>query len=143
MSRAAHLECERLCHHFGESICFVYRHFPRSHFEPQAAKAAEAAEAAGAQGKFSEMHERLYGKDDVPDNGELVECAIEIGLDARRFLRDMSEHQFADKMRRDYLGAVKSGVAATPAFFVRGERYKGEHDFSSLRAVIEHVAGGD
>lgn len=141
MSRAAHAECERLCRHFGDSICFVYRHFPRSHFEPQAAKAAEAAEAAGAQGRFWQMHECLYRQAGAPDNAGLVECAVEIGLDVGRFLLDMSESKHADKVRSDYLGAVKSGVAKSPVFFVGGERYKGANDFNSLRAAVERAAG--
>ena len=44
---------------YGENIRTAYRHFALS-FHDKAPITGEAAEAAGAQGKFWEMHDLLY-----------------------------------------------------------------------------------
>ena len=44
----------------GDTLRFVFRHFPLAQVHPHALHAAEAAEAAGAQGKFWEMHDTLF-----------------------------------------------------------------------------------
>ena len=42
------------------NVNFVFRHFPLDSIHPNAHISSEAAEAAGAQGKFWEMHNILY-----------------------------------------------------------------------------------
>lgn len=44
---------------YPEDVAFQYRHFPLS-MHPSADEAAQAAEAAAAQGKFWEMHDLLF-----------------------------------------------------------------------------------
>jgi len=118
----------------------VYRHLPVSSMHPNAQLAAEAAEAAAAQGKFWEMHDRLYQKDDL-DRASLLRYAEEIGLDMERFRSDLDEHTFAEDVQKDFNGGIRSGVNGTPTFFLNGERYDGAWDLESLVELVQKPLG--
>jgi len=109
----------------GRRLRFVFRNFPLSESHPHAHHAAEAAEAAGAQGKFWEMHDALYEHQDRLDDRALVGYAAGIGADAKRVARDIEAGTYADKVRSDFRGGVRSGVNGTPTFFINGQRYDG------------------
>ena len=52
-------------------------------------------------------------------------------------LRDALAHgTFADKVRRDFLSGVRSGVNGTPTFFINNLRYDGPADYEALVAAI-------
>ena len=83
---------------YGESIRSVYRHFPLT-FHDKASITAEATEAAGAQGKFWEMHDLLYERQQEWGQlsgdalqTKLVEYAEELGLDTERFAQELADH---------------------------------------------------
>src|SRR6185503_16211479 len=44
----------------GDSLRFVFRHFPTDQTHPHSLRAAEAAEAAASQQKFWQMHDELF-----------------------------------------------------------------------------------
>lgn len=50
---------------YGERVRVIFRHFPLTNSHPNAFAGARAAEAAGAQGKFFEMHDLLYERQDA------------------------------------------------------------------------------
>lgn len=108
--------------HLGKRLRHIYRHFPAVGLHPHP---AEAAEAAGRQGRFWEMHEMLFGHYLALGNGFLVEYADDLGLNTRRFLRDMTQDVSLDRVCEDRAGGVKSGVQETPAFFINGLRQSG------------------
>jgi protein-disulfide isomerase len=59
-----------------------------------------------------------------------------LGL-AEQGLRDALAHgTFADKVRRDFLSGVRSGVNGTPTFFINNRRYDGPPDYEPLVATI-------
>jgi NhaA family Na+:H+ antiporter len=125
----------------GDRLRFVFRAFPLT---PIHDHAQAAAEAAAAQGRFWEMHDRLFeahrrlGED-------LLRYAEEIGLDVRRFGREMAEHAHAGRVRRDLESGLRSGVPGTPTFFINrvrnGVRHDGSHDFETLLAALEGAGG--
>ncbi|MEO8285987.1 MAG: thioredoxin domain-containing protein [Chloroflexota bacterium] len=125
----------------GNRLRFVFRNFPISTSHPHARHAAEAAEAAGAQGKFWEMHDMLYENQDRLDDEHLQQFAARIGLDTRRFNRDMSEHHFRSRVRDSFMSGVHSGVNGTPTFFINGERYDGRWDDGYLIEALAQMAG--
>src|SRR5215210_6159682 len=59
--REAHPVLKELQERVGEQVCFVFRHFPLDSVHP---RAAQAAEAAASQGRFWEMHDLLYERQD-------------------------------------------------------------------------------
>jgi protein-disulfide isomerase len=76
----------------GDTMRFVFRHFPLTTVHPHAALAAEAAEAAGAQGKFWPMHDTLYENQQALDPPHLLAYAEALGLDTDRFSSDLGRH---------------------------------------------------
>ncbi|HEY8927028.1 MAG TPA: thioredoxin domain-containing protein [Polyangia bacterium] len=129
-------ELERLERTVGDQVRFVFRHFPLAQLHPHARMAAEAAEAAGAQGKFWEMHDTLFTNQQALDPSDLLTYADDIGLDRPRFSRDLQEHRFAPKVRRDFMQGVRSGVNGTPTIFVNGERWNGHFTAAALLTAI-------
>jgi predicted DsbA family dithiol-disulfide isomerase len=107
---------------------------------PHALRAAEAAEAAGAQESFWPMHARLFEHQDALGDDMLVHHAVEIGLDAKRFIADLVDHRFIPRIREDLSSGARSGVNGTPTFFVNGVRHTGAVDVRSLVAALEHTA---
>jgi protein-disulfide isomerase len=118
------------------TLCFIFRHFPQPQYHPQSQKAAEAAEAAGAQGQFWQMVDLLFAHQQALGNGYLVEYANELGLDIPRFLRDIARKEFVDRINQDVASGIQSGVTATPALFINGERYQDAVEFEPLYAAI-------
>jgi protein-disulfide isomerase len=120
----------------GHLLRFVFRNFPLSQVHPHAELAAEAAEAAGAQGKFWEMHDALY--ENQPALGKVLIGALaqELQLDMERFENDLVSGRFRERVKRDFMGGVRSGVAGTPTFFINGERYDGNWDQPSLVSAL-------
>ena len=124
----------------GNQLRFVFRNFPLAEAHPHAEHAAEAAEAAAAQDKFWEMHDLLYENQDALEDEDLVQYAKTLHLDVPRFVEDMEEHRYADRVREDFRNGVKSGVNGTPVFFINGARHDGPFDLRSLMAAIEEAA---
>jgi protein-disulfide isomerase len=130
--------------HFGPRLRFVFRNFPLNEAHPHAELAAEAAEAASRQGRFWEMHDALFEHQADLEGEALVAYAAEVGLDLERWLGDLRSHAFAARVREDFMSGVRSGVPATPTFFINGEEHEGAFDYETLReaidAALEHGA---
>ncbi len=120
----------------GEDLCFAFRNFPLTNMHSHAEHAAEAAEAAGAQGKFWEMHDLLYEKQEALENSDLAQYAADLGLDVDRLSREILNGAYSKRIREDFMSGVRSGVNGTPSFFVNGERHDGGYDFESLLAAL-------
>jgi protein-disulfide isomerase len=105
---------------FENRVRFAFRHFPLAEFHPHAMAAAEAAECAGAQGKFWEMHDLLFDNQPRLDLRHLHGYAEELGLDIERYKAAMDSHDYRQRVREDIDSGQRSGLRATPGFFVNG-----------------------
>ena len=122
---------------FGDELRYVYRHVPNEEVHPVAELAAEAAEAAGAQGRFWEMHDRLFDRQDALDLDVIIDEAQHLGLDLDRFIDDLQERVHAEHVRLDAASAAASGVSGTPAFFVGDRLHDGPWDAETLARALE------
>jgi protein-disulfide isomerase len=117
-------------------LCFVFRHFPQKlHFRAQ--KAAEAAEAAEAQGKFWQIHDMLFERQQALTDGDLVEYADELGLDLCQFLRAIAYHRYADRVAEDMHSGRQCQVTHTPTLFINQSRYSGAWEVEQLMIAIQ------
>jgi len=123
----------------GDQMKFVFRNFPLSEAHPHAEEAAEAAEAAASQGKLWEMHDLLYENQDALEPEDLVKYARALRLELPRFVREMKDHIYGERVREDFRSGVRSGVNGTPTFFINGVRHNGPFDLASLLAAIEEA----
>jgi len=120
-----------------DGLLFVFRHFPLVSQHPHAWHAAQAAEAAGAQNRFWEMHDHLLSHQHSLTDDELETHARTLGLDLAAFDRDCKDSKLSERIRRDALSGLHSGVAGTPTFFVNGERLEGGFRPEELEDAIQ------
>jgi protein-disulfide isomerase len=133
----AYLIVKALQHRFGARLRFVFRNMPLAQVHPHAQLAAEAAEAAGAQGQFWPMHDSLFENQQRLGAALIVDLARQLRLDVRRFEDDVDSHRFQARVRRDFMSAVRSGVAGTPGFFINAQRYDLPWDEQTLGAALQ------
>lgn len=105
---------------FEDRVRFAFRHFPVEEFHPHALAAAEAAECAGAQGKFWEMHDLLFDNQSRLELEHLRAYAEQLGLDMASYAAAMGEHVYHQRVREHIDSGKRSGLRATPGFFVNG-----------------------
>lgn len=138
--RLVHRIIKQLQERLGDQLRYVYRHLPITTIHAHARLAAEAAEAAAAQGKFWEIHDALYGHDDL-DEARILQHAADIKLDMAQFRHDLSQKTYADRVQEDFRSGIRSGANGTPTFFINGVRYDGAWDLESLLETVEKPLG--
>ncbi len=121
----------------GDRLRFVFRNFPLTQAHVHAQKAAEAAEIAGDSGKFWEMHDMLYENQKALNFLALREYAEDVGLDGDAFEEALEARTKQDRVREDFMSGVRSGVNATPTFFINGFRHDGGYGPEELLRALE------
>jgi protein-disulfide isomerase len=134
--RAAEPIVAGLIQAFGDQLSVTFRHFPLSEVHPHARHAAEVAEAAAAQGKFWEMHDLLFARQDTLDDADLLKYAAELSLDSDRVRRELAGHEHVRRVEEDQQSGLDSGVKSTPTFYIDGARYDGSVALRDLLAAI-------
>jgi protein-disulfide isomerase len=109
-----------LMERFPNKVRFLFRHFPVVEAHPHAMLAAEASEAAAAQGKFWPMYQLLFDNQAHLGERNLMRYASEAGLDMTRYVAEMDDHIYLQKVREHIEGARRSHIRATPTFFING-----------------------
>ena len=137
---AAYPIVEQVRQHFGDRLRFVFRHFPLTQVHPAAESAAEAAEAAGAQGKFWDMHDYLFEHLRHLGDADLLRYGAEIGLNTDRYDDELMREVYASRVSADLLSGMRSGVTATPTFFINGARQTGSVRFETLLIAVQAAA---
>lgn len=121
----------------GQTMRYVFRSFPTGDASEPSRKAAEAAECAGAQGKFWEMHDRMFENRGPLSEFRLARHAASLGLDVRRFQREMVGHAHARRLQAVVAGGLRSGVEETPALFINSVRYRSSFGLATLLASVQ------
>jgi protein-disulfide isomerase len=121
---------------FVGRVRLVFRHFPLEEVHPHAMHAAQAAECAGAQGKFWEMHDLLFENQMHLKLKQLNGYVELLQLDMARYTAEMDDEIYLQRVREQMAGGNRSGVRATPTFYINGRI----HDVSfGLRSLAEGV----
>lgn len=137
---------------FPQGVAFVYRHFPLTLIHKNADEAARAAEAAARQGKFHEMHNVLFERQDAWSDRVDVEpvfagYAEELGLDRAQFLADYNSDVVKARVKRDADEAKALGLSGTPTVFINGQQIQlpssKEALYDALRARLAPQAQED
>ena len=131
-----------LMERYPNKVRFIYRHFPIVEAHPHAQLAAEAAEAAAAQGSFWPMYHRLFDSQQHLKDKDLQRYAQDLGLDMARYIAEMDDHIYLQKVREQADGGRRSHIRATPTFFINGVvqdisfGMKALHD--AVAAAVQH-----
>lgn len=112
---------------YPKDLRLQYKHFPLTNIHKNAFSAAVAAEAAGKQGKFWEMHDMLFEKQDewseLANPGEkFLEYALTLGVDKEQFVKDYNDKSLEEKVKEMQNEGIALGVNSTPTFFLNGKK---------------------
>jgi protein-disulfide isomerase len=116
-------------------VRLIFKNLPLPMHE-QAHIMAKAALAANEQGRFWEMHDRLFGLRGAVDRPVLDGLAKDLGLDLRKFDRDLDDPSLDARVDADAADAASLDVKGTPTFFVNGRRIKGAQPIAVLEKAI-------
>jgi protein-disulfide isomerase len=115
---------------------------------PLAFKAAEAASCAAVKGKFWEMHDLLFEKQDALQPEALPGYAEQVGLDRGEFEACLESGK-ADAVKADLAQASQAGISATPTFLVGwlgpgdqlkpAEVIRGAQPYASFERVLNQL----
>ncbi|MEX0877424.1 MAG: DsbA family protein [Candidatus Spechtbacterales bacterium] len=127
---------------YGDSIAFVFRHFPLRQIHRNAQLASQAAVAAESQGMFWEMHDMLYAEQPSWSNignpeDTFVGYAEDLGLNTEQFRNDMLSDASEQRVNNDYDSGFSSGVSGTPTFFLNGDKIQNPRDYDELKALLD------
>jgi protein-disulfide isomerase len=122
-----------------------FRHFPLMQLHRNALLAAKASEAASLQGKFWEMHDIIYDKQEewsgsLNARDFFVGYATTLGLDTKKFSVDLESKAIEDKILAEFKEGVKLGVQGTPTFFLNGKKLENVGDLASFNKAVKAAA---
>jgi protein-disulfide isomerase len=130
---------------YGTKIELIYRNFPLL-YHTNTALAAQAAGAAGKQGKFWEMHDMIFEGQDAWANQSNADAektfasyAQALSLNIDQFKRDLNSQEVKTKIEQDYQGGVRSGVNATPTFFLNGKKLPPPSSYGEFENTISQA----
>ena len=114
--RQAEVIVKEILNQYGDQVRLVYRHFPLTAIHKNAMAAAELTEAAATAGKFWQMHDLLFERQNewANDKDKLNEYRLKLGINEGGSYKEFIE--------KDMEIGQKIGVNATPTFFVNGKR---------------------
>jgi protein-disulfide isomerase len=134
---------------YATQVRVAFHHFPLREMHKNAAEAARAAEAAALQGKFWQMHDMLFEKqqewkDAAPARPLFLNYARTLGLDAQKFTQDIDGTTVSNRVMNDEQVGTSRGVTGTPSVFLNGREVPFEiaMNYDKLRAVIESELAG-
>jgi Na+/H+ antiporter NhaA len=106
----------------GDGVCVVFRHHT---YDDDTATAALSLEAAASQRCFWPMHDALVTHRGDLDEQSLTDLAGRTGLDARRFLHDVTAGAGLARIEDDDIDAAAAGLPTTPVLYLNGSRFEG------------------
>lgn len=128
---------------YGDDITFQFRNFPLTQIHPNAMIGHRAAEAAGKQGKFFEMHDVLYEKQDDWSRANdpsaiLVTYAKLLGLNEEQFKTDMTSKATADAINADIKAGQSFQATSTPTFVLNDKKIEeNPRSFEDFKKLID------
>lgn len=143
---------EQVKEKYKDKIAFQFANFPLAQIHQNAVAAHRAAEAASNQGKFWEMYEILYTRQEDwngPSQADPVGAttaqaitkfegyASELGLNLDQFRADVNNSNTVGTINADTAAAKAAGGTGTPTFVLNGKRID---DTSSIDTVDEFSA---
>jgi protein-disulfide isomerase len=134
---------KRLEGEFEREVRVAYRHYPLRNLHKHADEAARAAEAAAVQGKFWQMHDLLFEKQnewkDAPAARPMfLNYARTLGLDLAKFTQDLDSMPVRNRVMSDEAHGTARGVGGTPTVFINGREipFQVITNYDSFRAAI-------
>ena len=133
---------------YKDKVNVIFRNFPLVTIHPNALAAASVAEAAGLQGKYWEMHDLLYDKQDewtASTASErmdyFTEYAKELNLNIDQFKKDIESDKVKAKIKFDQAVGSKAKVTGTPSLKLNGKDLSSDiwGDDAKLKSALDEA----
>lgn len=127
---------------YADQITFQFRHFPIVSSHPNAMAAHRAAEAAANQGKFWEMHDLLYERQQSWTNDSNPASvfrgyAQELGLNMEQYDTDVPSRETNAVIQADIQAGKDLNVQGTPTFILDGKLIESPKSIEEFDQLIE------
>lgn len=135
---------------YGDEVSFQFSHFALLGSFPNSMAAHLAAEAAGNQGKFFEMHNLIFERQQNWSTSNSAQdifesYAQEIGLDMEQYRNDYADPATRAVINADIAVGRELGVTGTPTFFINNEKIENptspDEFFQVIDTAIEEATG--
>lgn len=129
---------------YADKVKVVFRHFPLTQIHPYATVAGLATEAAAEQGKFWEMHDLLFERQDewaeleseAKVREQLIKYAQEIQIDKDRFVATIDSDVAKKRVAQDLADGTALNIQATPTFFVNGQKTAPQQLLTTVESML-------
>ena len=131
------------------TVKLVFRDFPIQSIHPNAVPASVASECANEQGKFKEMYDVLFEKQNEWNNQEMSKAvelfsqyASKMQLDQEKFDSCLKNGKYIEEIKKDLEDGRAYGISGTPGFFIGNDQIgfielKGAQPFENFKKVID------
>lgn len=127
---------KRILKNYKGKVRLVIKDYPYK-YRDFAYISAEATLAAKDQGKFWQMHWLLHERFPRLDKESLIGYAKELGLDMKKFKRDLDNMRHLKRINEDVQLAKDLDLYSTPAFFINGIKAVGNRPYESFKEIID------
>lgn len=106
--------------------------------------AAESALCAAEQDQFFPYHEQLFELQDSAvalTREAYVQAAETVGLDMESFEECIDSNRYRSVVQRNMSVAAGAGVAATPTFFINGQKVEGNLPLANFQQQLDRLLG--
>lgn len=123
---AFHKKLKEIVKRHSGKVLIIFRNYPLLIVHKNAMSAAQAVEAAGKQGKFWEMLEIVYQKQNKWSQEDSVEkffikYAKNLDLNIKTFKQDFQSQEILERINLDIKRGKSLKVNSTPSVFLNGE----------------------
>lgn len=132
---------DSLLQEFGKDVCLVFKNFPLDEKGVGGSAARYfLATAQQSDAKAWELYRKLFaGRDRLVTEGEkyLKNTVADLGLDMKRFNRDLYGKKVSDILKEDMEDAKKLGIEGTPYFLVNDIVVRGALPLDLFRLAVQ------
>lgn len=126
---------------YPSDLRVVRRYFPLP-MHPYARQSAAAAEAAGMQGKYEEMVDLLFAKQEEWSASNAIQdtlngYAASLGLNMDKFTWDSKSREVRARIARDQADANTLDLSGTPAFLLQGSVIPTPRSLDEFKKLID------
>lgn len=137
-----------LLQRFPGKIEIVFRGYPldpscnrfvQHAMHPAACEATRVALCADRQGRFAEVYETIFDKQDSLRPGRPIELAQTLGLDMDKLKACVGSPEVQQMVARTIDEAETYGVKSTPTFLINGHKVEGAYPLPVWIKVVERL----
>ncbi len=144
-----HDTAKQVMDEYGDSVAWVYRHFPLDQLHPKARPAAVASECVaelGGSDAFWKFTDEIY-TDQAGKLADIESVAVNSGVNLSAFQSCVESGKYDDRVSNDISEGGSAGVRGTPGNFIvndKGDAWfiPGAYPFESLKVTIDEALAG-